>query len=441
MAEQVGMTIVRRDAAARWECDVDLCVVGAGISGVTCAITAARLGLRVLLADACPWVGGQAVGVPIGTIAGLFSCGPAESQGLLTPLLATELLEALHDREASWPLYSRRARTTIIVYDEAELERIFEQMLAACHVVLLLGAVADVVQRDGARITRVRFATRFGTCDVQAPFFIDASGDAALTWLAGAACRVSTKPIYGTQMAVVGPVAFPSGENPADVARRAEELLREHGSRYGITREECRVFPLPPRGLAVLNATHLRTPLDPLAFWQEARAARGEVERALELLRREYPAVFGEARARRLGLPGIRQTRTIMGRTMVTLADVQAGRHFPDAIARAAWPVELHDSQAHYQWQPLPDGHWYTIPYRALLPAELDNVLAIGRCIDADPLALSSARVMGPCVGMGVAAAHAVSLAHTSDCRLPAIDVASLQMHLAPNLEGIYPCE
>jgi hypothetical protein len=46
----------------------------------------------------------------------------------------------------------------------------------------------------------------------------------------------------------------------------------------------------------------------------------------------------------------------------LTADDVRAGRQFLDAIARAAWPVELHDSAADYRWQPLPDGHCYTVP-------------------------------------------------------------------------------
>jgi len=137
---------------------------------------------------------------------------------------------------------------------------------------------------------------------------------------------------------------------------------------------------------------------------------------------------------RRLGYPGIRQTRTFGGEYMLTVEDVLAGRRFPDAIARAAWPVELHDSATDYRWQPLPDGHLYTIPYGALLPAELSNVLAVGRCIDADPVALSSARVMGPCAAMGVAAAHAADLALLSGRDFATVDVASLQQRLAPNL-------
>lgn len=422
-----------------WHLETDLCIVGAGMSGVSCAVTAARFGLRVVLADACPWVGGQAVGVPIGTLAGLYSCGSRETVRLLSPLFAQELLERLLAREACWPLYSQRARTLVIVYDEADLERTLEQLVVESGVTLLLGAVVYRVTRDDRQVSMVDVATRFGSVRVRADWYVDASGDAALVALAGGTCHPQPEHILGTQMAVLDGVQFPEEDDPAVVARRAEELLRDYGPRYGLTRRECRVFPLPQHGMVVLNATHLPTPLDPIAFWQLAQPARREADAAAQLLRAEYPEVFGRARLRRLGYPGIRQTRTIVGRTTLTLEDVQRGRIFPDAIARAAWPIELHDSQASYRWEPWPDGHLYTIPYGALLPVELDNVLAIGRCIDADPWALSSARVMGPCVAMGVAAAHAVHLARTLGVHLPQVDMARLQAGLRPNLEDLPP--
>lgn len=434
-----SLPAARRNGTTAAQIEAELCIVGAGISGLACAITAARLGRRVILTDSAPWVGGQAVGVPIGTIAGLFSAGPAESLSLLSPLLASELLAQLRERQAAWPTYSRRARTFIIVYDEAELERIVETMLLEAGATVVLGATACAVERDGDRITAISFATRFGFLSVQAPLSIDASGDASLTWLAGAACRASTTPVYGTQMAVLENVNLVAGDEVGAIVQRAEALLRTHAQTYGLSRWESRVFLLPQRRLAILNATHLPTPLHPVEFWQAAWPARREAERAAQLLREHYPEVFRQAQLRRFGSPGIRQTRTIVGECSLTAEDVHHGTVFPDAIARVAWPVELHNTAATYRWEPLPDGHFYTIPYRALLPVELANVLAIGRCIDADPVALSSARVMGPCIAMGVAAAHAADIALARDAAFGEVDVALLQKRLKPNLADVTP--
>ncbi|MCS7051730.1 MAG: FAD-dependent oxidoreductase, partial [Thermomicrobium sp.] len=134
MSREQASVVVRRGGSDLPNLDVDVCVVGAGISGVTSATLLGRHGHSVVLVDACPWVGGQAVGVPIGTIGGLFSCG--EQPYLLTPIFATELLQQLDQREASFYQRSRRARTVNVVYDDVVLMRVFEQLLRAARVQL-----------------------------------------------------------------------------------------------------------------------------------------------------------------------------------------------------------------------------------------------------------------------------------------------------------------
>ena len=64
-----------------------------------------------------------------------------------------------------------------------------------------------------------------------------------------------------------------------------------------------------------------------------------------------------------------------------------------------------------------------------MTPVEADNVVAAGRCIDADLAALSSVRVMGPCIAMGAAAAHALDLAGTGSVHQ--IDIAALRKRVA----------
>jgi hypothetical protein len=72
------------------------------------------------------------------------------------------------------------------------------------------------------------------------------------------------------------------------------------------------------------------------------------------------------------------------------------------------------------------------VPFGSLTPADADNVVAAGRCIDADGAALSSVRVMGPCIAMGAAAAHALDLAGSGSVHQ--IDIAALRKRLAANV-------
>ena len=122
-----------------------------------------------------------------------------------------------------------------------------------------------------------------------------------------------------------------------------------------------------------------------------------------------------------------------MGRRQLGLDDIRRADRPADAVARCAWWVELHDTKELVHWERFPDGHVYYIPLSCMVPAEADNIVAAGRCVDADTYALSAVRVMGPCMAMGAAAAHALDLAGTDP--VPAVNMSELQGRLRDNLE------
>ena len=103
-----------------------------------------------------------------------------------------------------------------------------------------------------------------------------------------------------------------------------------------------------------------------------------------------------------------------------------------DAIARTTWPIEFHGDMAEASWTVFDESHMHYIPFGAMVPVGLDNVVVAGRCIDAAPAALASLRVMGPCFAMGRAAAAAAHL--TRNGSLHQIDILSLQESIGDNL-------
>jgi flavin-dependent dehydrogenase len=407
---------------------VDIVVLGAGIAGVSAALEAARLGRKVALVDALPALGGQAVNSIIGTFCGLFANGTHGYQ--FTHGIADDILR---DLGAQGALHYRRggpSNTTVVMYDEVALSRWVEEAIRKAEVTVLLGAVLRAVSRAGARVRALELATRYGDVKLAATGFVDASGDAALTFEAGFACREHADgPIYGTQMMVLEGIDEARQPTREELTARA----RRKAADYGLVRTEGFAFVFPGRATALVNLTHVETPLDPVAAARNALAGKAQADRVLEFLQREYPDAFGKARVRSYGLPGIRQTRWIAGRTQLTVDDVRAGTRFPDAIARTAWPIELHDRADGYVWEPFGDDHVHYVPFGSLVPAEADNVVAAGRCIDGDSAALSSVRVMGPCIAMGAAAAHALDLAGSGS--VAQIDIAALRRRVRDNIE------
>src|ERR1043166_6965722 len=173
----------------------DICVVGAGMAGVSAALEAARLGRTVVIVDAAPALGGQAIGSIIGTIIGLYTHGPKPYQ--ITHLVADDMLR---DLDAEGSLYRRKSMTNTVtfLYDEVRLGRWMESQIDRAGVTSIVGAVLTKVEFSGRRVRHLDFATRFGSVRIVANGFVDASGDATLTYEAGCEVREPNAPIYGS---------------------------------------------------------------------------------------------------------------------------------------------------------------------------------------------------------------------------------------------------
>jgi 2-polyprenyl-6-methoxyphenol hydroxylase-like FAD-dependent oxidoreductase len=425
----VGTHIVRRTAQGPLrKVEADICVVGAGIAGVSAAIEAARLGRKVVLVDSLPALGGQAVNSIIGTFCGLFSNGTHGYQ--FTRGIADDILDTL-GKHSDQLYYRNGPLTTVVYYDEIALGRWIDRAVQEAAITPIVGAVLREVRVDGRRIQSLGLATRYGDVDVAATGFVDASGDAALVWQAGFACREPANgPVFGTQMVILESIDEAKQPTRDEIGAR----MKQKGDAYGLVRREGLAFIIPGRGVAAMNMTHVETPLDPIDASLRGLDGKDQADRAVSFLRAEFPECFGKARIRAYGFPGIRQTRWIVGRQQLTVDDVRAGTKFPDAIARTAWPIELHDHGTGHVWQTFDEDHVHYVPLGSLVPAEADNIVAAGRCIDADNAALSSVRVMGPCIAMGAAAAKALDLAGTGSVHQ--IDIAALAMRVRDNVES-----
>lgn len=404
----------------------EICVVGAGISGVSAAIEAARLGRKVILIDGLPTLGGQAVNSIIGMIVGLFGNGPKGKQ--LTHGIADDILRdlgATGDLEVRMGGVSPNA-----FYNEVALGRWVERKVLELQITPLPGAILRRVRMDGRRVTELELATRYGDLVVAADGFVDATGDGAVVWQAGLECREPAEGvIYGSQMVVIEDFNEEQRPSREEVSAR----LRERGAQYGLTRRDGFAMNLPGGRTAIVNMTHIENPLDPLGAALRGIEGKDQADRALVFLQSEFPKAFGAARVRAYGQPGIRQTRWIVGCHHLTVEEVRRGVKFEDRIARTAWPLEQHHHAEGYVWEPFAEDHVHYVPFGSLTPAGADNVVAAGRCIDGDATALSSVRVMGPCIAMGAAAAHALDLAGTGSVHQ--IELAALHRRIAANVE------
>src|SRR5579862_6270489 len=274
--------VVRRNGepAAR-EHSADICVVGAGISGVSAAIEAARLGRRVILIDGLPALGGQAVNSIIGMIVGLFGNPPKSKQ--LTHGIADDILR---DLGATGDLHVVMGGVSLnALYNEVALGRWVERKVLELKITPLVGAILRSVYREGRRITALELATRYGDVLVRADGFVDATGDAAVVWGAGLECREPAEGvIYGSQMVVIE--NFDEAHKPS--RDEVSQKLRERAEQYGMTRRDGFAMNLPGGRTAVVNMTHIENPLDPFEAARKGIEGKEQADRALFFLKSEF---------------------------------------------------------------------------------------------------------------------------------------------------------
>jgi len=427
MPEVIATRTVRRVASHGVKTiDADICVLGAGISGVTAALEAARLGRKVVLVDGAPSLGGQAIGSIIGTIIGLYTHGPQPFQ--LTHGIADDLIR---DLTAEGSLLRLQHSTVVLQYDEVRLARWIEHKVEAAGIQVLVGALLRDVRFENRRVQYVEFATRFGLVRVQTNGYVDASGDATLSYEAGLEAREPDAPVYGTLNFLIE--GYDTEAVKSLSLKDVHALLVARGKDYGLVRHDGHLMHFPGKNFMLVNLGHFETPLDPLQAAHLVFEGRRQADSVVRFLQTEFPRIFANARVRVYGNPGIRQTRWIVSRRQLTLEDIRGGKRPQDAAARCAWSVELHNTAELVHWERFPDNHFYYIPLACMVPKDADNIVAAGRCVDADSHALSAIRVMGPCIAMGTAAAHALHLAGSAPVHQ--IDLATLQKNLSDNLD------
>jgi hypothetical protein len=152
----------------------------------------------------------------------------------------------------------------------------------------------------------------------------------------------------------------------------------------------------------------------------------------VEFFRSRVPG-FSNARLAATGTQvGIRESRRIYGRYTLTRDDVLEGRQFEDAVARSAYPIDLHNpSGSGTTTHRLPPGKSYEIPFRCLVPLGCEQLLVAGRCISTTHEALASTRLTPTVMTLGQAAGTAAAIACTNGVHAGDVDPVELRATLS----------
>lgn len=263
---------------------------------------------------------------------------------------------------------------------------------------------------------------------------VDASGDAVVAHLAGARSE-GWSDVADPQATTVTFTLSPVDQEAWSAVGRERflDLVAEaRADGYDLPRQDGSVHRTTVRGTQFVHMTRVtgHDPRDPFALAAAECEGRAQAMEYARFLRDRVPG-FAAARVAWMSRrTGIRESRRVVGRYWLEREDVVAGRHFDDGIAQAGAPIEVHGPGGGTRWEFLDEGRTYQIPYRCLLPADLEWMLVAGRCLSASHDAHASARNMAQCTAMGQAAGTAAALAASTGTPPSSIDPGRLRDQL-----------
>jgi glycine/D-amino acid oxidase-like deaminating enzyme len=410
-------------------------VVGAGSAGSSTAISAARSGARTLLIDRLGFMGGTSTAV-LDTFYAFYTPTP-EPQRVVGGL-GWEVVQRLTDAGVAFERPNTYGAGTGVTYDQETLKVTWERLALDAGVELLLHTWATGVRVEDGRVTGVRVWNKGGESWIGAEIVVDASGDADVAALAGARYED-----FGTTGRVQSLSTLFRLAN-VDIERAAQTkkaelwaLMRsaaETGA-YQLPRLEGSWHRTPFAGIVMVHMTRVPNidATDPVALTDAELEGRRQVREYHRFLRDRVPGFEASVIVGTSPSIGVRESRRVIGDYQLTRDDVLAARRFDDEIALCGAPIEDHGPGGETDWQYVAGGGQgtvYGIPYRALLPAGLDGLLAAGRCFSATHDAHASARSMATCMAMGQAAGTAAALAVRGNSVPRALDVATLRERL-----------
>jgi hypothetical protein len=409
-----------------------LAIGGGGLAGTCAAITAARAGVRVVLIQDRPLLGGNASSEVRLWILGATSHMGSNNRWAREGGVVDEILvENLHRNPEGNPL----------ILDTILLEKV----RAEANITLLLNTAVDSVEKSAPDTICALLAfcpqnqVRYR---VEAPLVCDASGDGIAAFLAGAAFRMGAE----------GRAEFGEGLAPS---KEYGELLGH--SLYFYSKDTGRPVRFIPPSFALQDITAIPRYRDIHAtdsgcrlWWFEYGGRLDTVHQTEEIKWELWKVAYGawnyiknsgrfpEAETYTLewvgAIPGKRESRRFEGDYMLSQQDIVGQRAHPDAVSFGGWAIDLHPADGVYSKLPS-CSQWhskgiYQIPYRCLYSRNIRNLFLAGRIISVSHVAFGSTRVMATCAHTAQAVGLAAALCQRYHWEPRGVDVSLLQRQL-----------
>lgn len=400
----------------------DLVVAGGGPGGALAAIAAGRMGARVLLLEATGCLGGM------GTSGLVCAFDPmADGEKMLVGGLMRELVETLYARGFMAPGINpdcwRKEYHKWSQFQSEGFKLVLDEMAMAAGVEVRFFTRVIDAQAEGGLVDGVVTANVEGYRYIRARAFIDATGDAVLSKLCGAAYHQAGKngesdPMPATLAAIFAGVDW----GKTQLATQTTECVRLLEEEFEQGRfEQCdRHFvglSAVNHSVGYMNGGHIfHLDATDIQSLSQGMMTGRRIVRQYEAFLRKYSENCENLQLVATGaLMGVRESRRVIGEYELNFADYQARRQFPDQIGVFNKFVDIHPLDCSRQEYDrflrekddtgrLGPGECFGLPYGILVPRGFGNLWVAGRCCSSDEKVHGSIRVMPACGMMGHAA-------------------------------------
>jgi hypothetical protein len=406
----------------------DVAVIGGGFAGVAAAIAAARGGAKVIIIEKSNALGGAATNCLVNPFMPYKTKINGENVALSAGIFK-ELHEKLEKRGAM------RGESFL----EEELKYVMSETVAEAGIAILYHAYIFKANKNGDRISSVSVATKQGEMKIEADYFIDATGDAQLAFLSDCPTILGREPDNLCQ-----PMTLCFRVGNADVEKfyaskpklaEAHKKALEAGELIN-PRENVLVFKTPIHNVLHFNTTRVvkKDPTNPEDVTEAELLAHRQVFEIYDFMKKHADGLENSFLMMTAAEIGVRESRMIVSEYVLTEKDCRAFTKFEDGIAACNYDIDIHNPEgsgtSHYYF---PEGEFYTIPYRSLIPKGVSNMLVAGRCISSDHGAQASYRIMPTVCCIGEAAGSAIAMAVTNGRDVKEVDTHKLREVLKAN--------
>lgn len=409
----------------------DLIVVGGGLTGVAAAVSAAREGMQVLLLEKAGALGGAMSNCFVYPFMMYWTKSPETGE---KQYLSGGIFAEMRDRQAKYQVEIHDKH-----FSPEYFKMVLDDMALEAGVDVLFHANVYDVCVENRAITGLSVIAGSEKITLQADFYIDATGDGNVFYLAG--CDYA----LGRQSdGLCQPMTTCFRVSNVDVELFKQErpglqilyAQQQTEGKIKNPRENILCFYGIGEGVVHFNTTRV-IKLNPTDPWDVSKAemlARQQIAEMLHFLRENAVSCKNCALTSIASDIGVRESRKLRGEHILTEEDLKNCTKFADGIALGNYDIDIHNPSgtgtSHYYFK---DGEYYAIPYRSLLPRELDNLLVAGRCISATHEAQASVRIMPICACMGEAAGTAIAVMQEAGANTHTVNVHDVQRKLEKN--------